>query len=190
MRIESNVLRLPKLRTFLPLEDVALSVDLDEPVSFIQEEYALTPDYREFHRWLILGVVRGDRRAGFWLDLGPETDFQRVIEGHTYRQPAYIQPVAFEHRVGECLAMAEQGRHEEYAVRHLHEQVMSSDLRERYYRLLAEDMDLVRNRSVIGPYHRTERHDFSRTAAAEFADQNAARDERHRKQIEKVLLGY
>ncbi len=173
MRIETNATRAPKFTLMLPVPGIALSVDIDEPVAFIQEDYALTSDYKALHRWLVMAVVRSDELAAFWVDLGPATDFEQEIEGHIYRQPPYQQPIAFAHNVGECLEMAVEGRNHEHAVKRLHEQTMSSDLRDRYRRHIEQDMELIKNRSSFGPYARVERNGFSRTAQKERAERKA-----------------
>ena len=148
---------------------------MDENVVFIQEMYAYDRAYAE-RRWQVLGVVRADQVVGFWTDLGPASDFDTEIEGKPYRQPTYIQPVAFAHSVGECLEMAEQGRHDENAPKKLHETTMGVNLWQRFRDTVEQDMKLIRNASTFGPYARIERNGFSPTGKKEqqerLAEQN------------------
>ena len=81
----------------------------------------------------------------------------------------YQQPVLFEHNVGECMEMAELGRNEEYAVRHLHEQTMNSDIHARYRQVVEQDMKLIKNQSFFtatGDFS-IERNGYSPTGKAE-----------------------
>ena len=152
-----------------PLGGVAGSVDMDEPVAFMQEVYALNRKNSHRRRYQVLAVVRLDQLFGFWTDLGPVSDFETEIEGETYRQPMYQQPVAFAHNVGECLEMAELGRNDEYASKHLHEQTMNSDIHARYIQTVEQDMKLIRNQSTFAATgdFKIERNDYSPTGKAE-----------------------
>lgn len=148
-RVKSNTSFAPKVTTMTKLAGQTQSVDMDEPVAYMQEIYALNRDYSSRRRYQVLAVVRLDHLFGFWTDLGPESDFENEIEGETYRQPAYQQPILFEHDVGECLSMAELGRNDEYASRHLHELTMGSNIHDRYIQTIEQDMHLIANRSFF-----------------------------------------
>ena len=168
--VESNTPTfVPKVTTMSPLGGVAREVHMDEPVAFMQEVYALNRRNSHRRRWQVIAVVRMDQLFGFWTDLGPVSDFETEIEGETYRQPMYQQPVAFAHNVGECLEMAELGRNDEYASKHLHEQTMNSTIHEQYRQVVEQDMKLIRNQSTFAATggFKMERNDYSPTGKAE-----------------------
>jgi hypothetical protein len=166
MRVHSNSDFIPNLKLFMKVYGATTEVDMDEDVVFIQELYGYDRQ-REARRWQVLGVVRADQIVGFWMDLGPATDFDTEIDGKPYRQPLYFQPISFAHNVGECFEMAEQGRHDENAPKQLHERTLSTDLWKRFRETTEQDMALVRNRSTFGPYQRIERNGFSPTGKKE-----------------------
>jgi len=166
MRVHSNTTFIPNVAPFVTTYGATTEVDMDESVVYIQELYGYDRE-RVTRRWQVLGVIRADQIVGFWMDLGPATDFDTEIEGKPYRQPTYLQPVAFAHNVGECFEMAEQGRHDENAPKSLHERTMTTDLWKRFRNTVEQDMKLVRNQTTIGPYQRIERNGFSPTGKKE-----------------------
>ena len=170
MRVESNTPGfVPTVTTMSPLGGVATDVDMDEPVAFMQEVYALNRKGSHRRRWQVIAIVRVDTLFGFWTDLGPVSDFETEIEGETYRQPMYQQPIAFAHNVGECMEMAELGRNDEYASKHLHEQTMNSTIHEQYRQVVEQDMKLIRNQSTFAATgdFKIERNGFSPTGKKE-----------------------
>jgi hypothetical protein len=166
VKVHSNTTFIPNKAPFVEVFGATTEVDVDEPVVFLQELYAYNRQQQD-HRWQVLGVIRADQIVGFWMDLGPATDFDTEIEGKPYRQPVYLQPIAFAHNVGECLEMAEQGRHDENAPQRLHERTMTTNLWDRFRDSVEQDLRLIRNQSQSGPYMRIERNGFSRSAKQE-----------------------
>lgn len=166
MRLASNTTFIPNKAPFVTIFGATTEVDMDEGVIFLQELYAQDRQ-QEQHRWQVMGVVRADQPVGFWMDLGPASDFDTIIEGKPYRQPTYIQPIAFAHNVGECLEMAEQGRNDENAPKSLHETTMTTNLWDQFKETVEEDLKLIRNQSTSGPYARIERNGFSPTGKKE-----------------------
>ena len=161
MKLESNVVKAPFLRLLFPTTGVLTAVDHNDRPYAVQEGYAAGPGGIGEHRYQVMLMPMGNVISAFWRDLGPAADFNMLVDGSVYRAPPYFQIVLAEHSVGECLAMAELGRFDDFSVRLLHEQVNESDLFEKAARLIEEDLYLVRNRSTIGPGGSTFRNGYS-----------------------------
>lgn len=166
MRLESNTTYVPPMRLMYPaMGGVVFGLDSNEPVIAMQETYGRNKEGTGDHRYQVMILPRGNVACTFWTDLGPAENFNITVGENSYRTPAYFQLVLMEHSVAECMHMAEQGRNDDFAVKLLDEQVNESDLFEQYYRLIEEDLAIVRNRSVFGPGSSTQRSGYSAIAA-------------------------
>lgn len=175
MRLETNVSSVPSMRLMYRPQGVLMGVYLDDRPYAVQEGYAAGPGGIGEHRYQVLLMPMGNVISAFWRDLGPATDFNILVDGSVYRAPPYFQIVLAEHSVGECLAMAEMGRFDDFSVRLLHEQVNESDLFEKYAQLIDEDLYRVRNRSTFGPGGHTQRSGYSTYGALRQAELIAER---------------
>ena len=59
----------------LSLEATTIAIRLDEPALSLWEGNLLTPDFREWHRYQIIRVIRRDRPANCKVDLGAREKF-------------------------------------------------------------------------------------------------------------------
>jgi hypothetical protein len=169
MRIETNVSS-PPLNfpgKLFPAALPLMEVDLDEPVEFMQENYAAGPGGVGVHRYNVMFIPLGNMIAAFWTDLGSIDTFKVKKDDDTYVRAGINQFVAGAHSVDECIHMAVEFRDDDWPIEVLHDQVHSSDLWEKYRRMIELDMELVRNRSSFGPYQRTERNGYSPLFARE-----------------------
>jgi len=176
MRLETNVASPPKNfpGRFYPAALPLLEVDLDEPVLYMQENYAAGPGGIGEHRYLVMYIAVADIPMAFWTDLGPLENFKLKIDDDEYVIQPFNQLVVSEHSVSECLHMAEQARDDTWPLELLHNQVHNSTLFEDYRRMIEEDLELVKNRSVFGPDVRVQRNEYSAAAIREkqYKEQN------------------
>ena len=166
MKLESNTAFVPKLTLFTKVLGPTTEVDENEPTQSIQEGYA--PNRAgEPHRYQVLTVaaLSGNALAAFWWDLGPSDDFTVTVDYSTYPMPPYHQWAEWEHTVAELRFYAARDRGDDWAIQMLHEQTQTSSIITDYWDLLAEDRQLVRNRSTFGPGGVIQRNGFSNLAA-------------------------
>lgn len=161
-RLETNVGYVPHMRMLYPMHGTVMAVDPNEPVYGIQESYAHNLKGEE-RRYQVLLMPRGNVLSGFWTDLGPSSAF---VMGEK-QAPPYFQPVLMAHSVAECRHMADAGRMDDFAQRLLEQQISESTLFADYYRLIEEDLAIVRNRSTFGYGGQTQRNGYSASGARE-----------------------
>lgn len=166
MRLESNVTHAPKLTLFTKVIGPVVVVDENEPVHSLQEGYAMNREGQD-HRYqaLTVSAMSGQALAAFWWDLGPSEDFTVTVDGESYPTPPWHQVALWEHTVAELRFYAERDRGDDYGIQMLHEQTQTSTIIEDYWDLLAEDRQLVANRSTFGPGGVIQRNGFSDIAA-------------------------
>lgn len=165
MKLDSNTTYIPRMQLLYPAQGVVTCVDMNDPVYIIQEGNALGPGGTEDHRWQVLFMPAGDHVTAFYTDLGLASGHRIAVDDATYPTPPFHQPILLEHTVGECLAMAEEGRDDDFAVKMLHEQTNESDIIDRYWQVMEEDRRLVRNRSTFGPGGMIQRNGYSNEGA-------------------------
>lgn len=166
MKIDSNTTYVPPMRLMYPATGgVVFAVDPNEPVIAMQETYGRNKEGTGDHRYQVMILPRGNVACTFWTDLGPAENFKIAVGENSYQTPPYFQLVLMEHSVAECMSMAEHGRNDDFAVKLLDEQVNESDLFDQYYKLIEQDLAIVRNRSVFGPGGVTQRNGYSAIAA-------------------------
>lgn len=165
MKLDSNTTYSPRLRLLYPAQGVLMRVDMNDPVYIIQEGNALGPGGTEDHRWQVLFMPAGDHVTAFYTDLGLASGYRIHVDDASYPTPPFHQPILLQHTVGECIDMAEQGRNDDYAVKMLHEQTNESDIIARYWQVMEEDRQLVRNISTFGPGGAIQRNGFSNEGA-------------------------
>lgn len=165
MKLDSNTTYFPRLRLLYPAQGVLMRVDMNDPVYIIQEGNAIGPGGTEDHRWQVLFMPAGDHVTAFYTDLGLASGHRIQVDDVFYPTPPFHQPILLQHTVGECIDMAEQGRNDDYAVKMLHEQTNESDIIARYWQVMEEDRQLVRNISTFGPGGAIQRNGFSNEGA-------------------------
>ena len=112
-------------------------------------------------RWIQrVFVVRGDTIAKFERDFGPAKDYDRI-------QPLMI-PSFGDDSVVQLQDLAEKNRHDDYWARRVDEMLAESTLVKDHLRQLAQNREIVRNRTHIGPGGMFQRNGYPRKAAREW----------------------
>lgn len=171
MRLESNTATyIPKLdlysSRYARVAGPVMKVDENEAALNLQEGNAVNSSGQD-HRYQVVTVATHSRNAlaAFWWDLGPVEDFVITVDDTAYPMNPYHQWAEWEHTVGELRYAADMTRDDDFGAQLLNEQVKSSTLIEDYWDLLAEDQQLVKNRSTFGPGGVVQRNGYSNEAA-------------------------
>lgn len=138
-------------------------IDGNEPCHGLVERPVMsaTPGGGTSWRWIqSIFVVRGDTIAKHETDFGPAKDFDRI-------QPLAI-PSFGENTVAQLQDLAEGNRHDDYWARRVDEMLAESTLVKDHLRQLAQNREIVRNRTHIGPGGMFQRNGYPRKAAREW----------------------
>lgn len=129
----------------------------DEPCYGLREGPQMVdvfPNAREWHWTQRVYVLRGDAIAEFTHDFGSADHYEDVI-------PLAV-PGLGDDSVGQLREMAERHRNDRYWQDRSAEMLAESTLIQDWHEQLGERHNVIRNRSVMGPYQRTQRNEFSR----------------------------
>lgn len=93
-----------------PVALAAAYAYLDEKALILIEVNRLTQDYRSLRRYQIIGVVRNDKKASVWHDLGPADSFSapEFSLPSLYPLDELGERWGMEHTVGELLDIADR----------------------------------------------------------------------------------
>lgn len=130
------------------LELLTNSINLDEPCYMLAEVHKQSPDYRGFHRYQIIVVVRNDRLYEMRRDLGLAIKFYGVDQ---FRIPGGVRDSVsgrfyIEHTVGELLEIADKMRE----MPNMSRSLPKTDLIGLYLKSLEQARDS--KHMVFGPY--------------------------------------
>lgn len=151
----------------IPLDIVTEAVHPDEPC------YGLWERARDGRIEMLLFVARGDAIAKFVLDVGP-------VENFPDWTPTIVDSEG-EDTVGQLLDFAERQRFSTFAREHREKVAAESTLVADINRQRAIWREVVRNRTVMGPYQSRQANDYpSQFAARLLRDERARRTGRSR----------
>ena len=147
------------------MKNVTKSVHLDEPCHGLREG-------PRNGRWVQrVYIVRGDAIAEWTKDYGPVSDWPDATE--------VIYPSFGENSVGQLQELAERDRHSDKWAKRRREMQAESTLISDILRQEETLLDVVRNRSIIGPAITVQRNDFPREAViGKFKEKRNARTSR------------
>lgn len=117
------------------------------------------PNGSQQRRWVqAVYVVRDDAIAEYTVDYGPAHHFEDLVM-------ELVMPSFGENSVAQLQEFAEKNRHERYWAKRREEMMAESTLIEDVVRQRAQDREIIRNRSVIGPNVRVQRGAYSADVA-------------------------
>lgn len=124
------------------MKPVTAAINTNEKAMSLREENMVRPPTHQSHRYQIIVVVRDDKLAEWWRDLGPSENFK----GNGFQIPSLM-----EHSVAELLDIAEASRHDDSWQKEMAgvvaESTMISDFLDQY----EERWEIMHNRSTFGP---------------------------------------
>ncbi len=140
------------------MKPVTFYVVDDELAWNLREQNLVRPPTHQWHRWQIITVIRNDRLAEHWTDLGPAEMFPA---------PQIEIPSLKEHTVAELKDMAQRWRHEEGGRKRIAELQAESTLRDDIMNQFEEGKRIMANQSVFGPALAHQRNGLDRRAFRE-----------------------
>lgn len=136
-------------------------VTKDEKAWSLGERNLVRPPEFHLHRYQIVTVVRDDKLAEWWKDLGPAERFTA---------PEFEVPSFFEHSVAELREIATQQRERDtYWGDFMAAQAADSTLISDFLNRVEENWKLIYNQSTFGPGGHVQRNGFPRKAAIDHA---------------------
>lgn len=130
----------------------------DEPVKSVSEVVLVPWDYHEKRRYRLFTVVRDDSLAVYYEDMG-------VASKWPY--PGFNIIAEWEHTAQEMRDTCDRQRNDLWVEKFLSEKQAESTLIGDFLQEQEEQIEVVKNRSVVGPLHRVQRneHRWSATRA-------------------------
>ena len=138
------------------IKPVTEAIHENEKAWSLREQNMVRPPTHQVHRWQIITVVRNDKLAEWWNDLGPAAEF---------RAPGIEIPALFEHSVAELRDIATEYRlGDDYWRKRTAELSAESTLVKDWLEQMEEDWRVIRNQSSFGPGVSKQRNGFDRRA--------------------------
>ncbi len=130
----------------------------DEPCFGLFEGPCMVPNLLGIsERWVQdIKVIRGDRIHHYVTDLGPASEYPTV-------QPL-MMPSLGDDSVAQLQEYADRNRQDDYWAKRSEEMLAESTLIQDHVNQREEIREIVRNRSVFGPMHTTQRNEYPQQA--------------------------
>lgn len=139
------------------MKPVTIVIHPDEKAWSLREINLVRPPTHQWHRWQIVTVVRNDRLAEWWNDLGPSASFP---------VQQFEVPSLGEHTVGELLDIAEHSRlQDDYWQKRAVEITDGCTLIADFLDQKEERWRVINNQTVSGPLVTKQRDGFDKRAA-------------------------